>query len=52
MICLSCRIEKHLKTIQAIIEEQSGARISYLDGVIEIMTIGEGHKIVKNLIAL
>ncbi|MDJ0620581.1 MAG: Uma2 family endonuclease [Calothrix sp. MO_192.B10] len=43
---------QQFKTIQAIIEEQAGVRISYLDGVIEIMTIGEGHEIVKSLIAL
>ncbi len=43
---------KQFKTIQAIIEEQPGVRISYLDGVIEIMTIGEGHETVKSLIAL
>ncbi len=43
---------QQFKTIQAIIEEQPGVRISYLDGVIEIMTIGERHEIVKSLIAL
>ena len=43
---------QQFKTIQEIIKEQPGVRIFYLDGVIEIMTIGERHEIVKSLIAL
>ncbi|ELS00466.1 hypothetical protein Xen7305DRAFT_00001670 [Xenococcus sp. PCC 7305] len=54
---LSCVLPGHyswqqFKTIQGIIKEQPGVRIIYLDGVIEIMTIGEGHETVKSLIAL
>ena len=43
---------QQFKKIQAVIEEQPGLRISYLDGAIEIMTIGEVHETVKSLIAL
>ena len=38
--------------IKNIIAQQSGVKISYLDGKIEIMTIGEEHEIIKSLIGL
>lgn len=43
---------QHFKNLQALMEKQPGVRISYLDGVIELMTIGEKHEIIKSLIAL
>lgn len=41
---------EQFKTIQSIMEEQPGLKISYLDGVIEFMTIGEPHEIIKSMI--
>jgi len=40
------------KAIQAVMEQQAGLRISYLDGVIEFMTLGEYHESVKSMIAI
>jgi Uma2 family endonuclease len=38
------------KTIQGVIELQPGLRMTYLDGVIEFMTLGEYHESIKTLI--
>ena len=41
---------QQFKAIQGIIEKASGLKISYLDGVIEFMTLGEAHEIIKTII--
>jgi len=41
---------QQFKTIQALIETQTGLKISYLDGVIELMTLGETHETIKTMI--
>jgi len=38
------------KAIQGVMEQQSGLRMTYLDGVIEFMTLGEYHESIKTLI--
>ena len=43
---------QQFKALQGIIENASGLRISYLDGVIEFMTIGEPHEMLKKAIAM
>jgi Uma2 family endonuclease len=40
------------KVIQAVMESQAGLRITYLDGVIEFMTLGEYHESIKSMIAI
>jgi Uma2 family endonuclease len=40
------------KTIQGVIELQPGLRMTYLDGVIEFMTLGEYHETIKSMIAI
>ncbi|MBE9194366.1 Uma2 family endonuclease [Synechocystis sp. LEGE 06083] len=40
------------KAIQAVMEQQPGLRIVYLDGVIEFMTLGEYHESIKSMIAI
>ena len=40
------------KTIQAVMGQKSGLRITYLDGVIELMTLGEHHESIKSMIAI
>lgn len=43
---------QQFKVMQTVIEEQPGVRITYLDGVIELMTIGEQHEMIKSMIAI
>lgn len=43
---------EQFETIQSVIEQQSGVKISYLDGVIELMTLGEQHETIKSMIAI
>jgi Uma2 family endonuclease len=43
---------QQFKAIQSLIEQQPGVKISYLDGVIELMTLGEKHETIKSMIAL
>ncbi|MGB2924115.1 MAG: Uma2 family endonuclease [Limnothrix sp.] len=38
------------KAIQTVMGQQSGLRITYLDGVIELMTLGEQHESIKTII--
>ena len=38
------------KTIQGVMEQRPGLRITYLDGVIEFMTLGEYHESIKTII--
>jgi len=40
------------KAIQGLMEQQSGLRMAYLDGVIEFMTLGEYHETIKSMIAI
>ncbi|HAC63505.1 MAG TPA: hypothetical protein DCF68_08170 [Cyanothece sp. UBA12306] len=40
------------KAIQSLIEQQAGVKICYLDGVIELMTLGEEHEKIKSMIAI
>jgi Uma2 family endonuclease len=40
------------KAIQGLMEQQSGLRMAYLDGVIEFMTLGEYHETIKSIIAI
>ena len=40
------------KVIQEVMEQQTGLRITYLDGVIEFMTLGEYHESIKSMIAI
>ncbi|MBE9039205.1 Uma2 family endonuclease [Oscillatoriales cyanobacterium LEGE 11467] len=41
---------QQFKAIQASIEDVPGVRISYLDGCVEFMTVGEEHEILKTII--
>ncbi|MFM7441450.1 MAG: Uma2 family endonuclease, partial [Snowella sp.] len=41
---------ENFKAIQGVMERQSGLRMTYLDGVIELMTLGEYHESIKTLI--
>lgn len=43
---------QQFKTIQSLITEQGGLKIFYLDGVIELMTLGERHETIKSMIAI
>lgn len=43
---------QQFKTFQSLIEEQGGLKISYLDGVITLMSLGERHEIIKSMIAI
>lgn len=47
-----CYKWQDFKVIQNVIKIQPGVRITYLDGVIELMTIGETHETIKSLIAI
>jgi Uma2 family endonuclease len=43
---------ENFKAIQGLMEQQSGLRMTYLDGVIEFMTLGEYHETIKSMIAI
>lgn len=43
---------QQFKAIQSLMGQESGLRISYLDGVIELMTVGEPHEMIKSMIAV
>jgi Uma2 family endonuclease len=47
-----CYDWQQFKTMQSFLEEQSKIKISYLDGVIELMTLGEKHESIKSMIAI
>ncbi len=40
------------QTLEAIISEMPGLRISYIDGWVEIMTLSERHELLKKIIAI
>ena len=43
---------QQFKAIQALIDEVGGVRLSYLDGCVEFMTLGEKHEMLKKAIAI
>ncbi|NEP46061.1 MAG: Uma2 family endonuclease [Okeania sp. SIO2H7] len=43
---------QQFQTIQSVMENATGLKISYLDGVIELMTTGETHEMLKKAIAI
>lgn len=43
---------QEFKAIQALMEEVPGVRLTYLDGFIELMTIGEPHELIKKAISI
>jgi hypothetical protein len=47
-----CYVWQEFKAIQSLIAQQQGVKISYLDGVIELMTLGEEHETIKSMIAI
>ncbi|MDY6806285.1 MAG: Uma2 family endonuclease [Cyanobacteriota bacterium] len=50
---LPCRHDwQQFKAIQAAMENVPGLKISYLDGVVEFLTIGEEHETLKTIICL
>lgn len=47
-----CHTWQKFKAIQALMAEIPGVRISYLDGCVELMTIGEPHENIKSVLAI
>ncbi|XGV99441.1 MAG: Uma2 family endonuclease [Leptolyngbya sp. BL-A-14] len=47
-----CHSWQAFKAIQALMEEVPGIRLTYLDGFIEFMTIGEPHELIKKAISI
>lgn len=47
-----CHSWQEFKAIQALMVEIPGVRISYLDGCVELMTIGEPHENIKSVLAI
>lgn len=47
-----CYDWQQFKAMQSLFQQQSNIRISYLDGVIELMTLGETYETVKSMIAI
>lgn len=45
-------IWQEFEALEALLVESPGLRITYLDGLIEIMTLGEPHEIIKKSIAI
>ncbi len=43
---------QQFKAIQELMADIPGLRLSYLDGCIEFMTIGEQHELIKKTIAI
>ncbi|MCL1465188.1 Uma2 family endonuclease [Argonema galeatum] len=43
---------QQFKAIQALMDEVGGVRLSYLDGCVEFMTLGENHEMLKKAIAI
>jgi Uma2 family endonuclease len=43
---------KEFETLETLLAESPGLRITYLDGSIEIMTLGEAHEQIKSLIGM
>lgn len=47
-----CYDWQQFKAMQSLFQQQSNIRISYLDGVIELMTLGEIQETIKSMIAI
>lgn len=47
-----CYDWQQFKAMQSLFQQQSNIRISYLDGVIELMTLGEIQETIKSIIAI
>ncbi|MBD0390331.1 MAG: Uma2 family endonuclease, partial [Nostoc sp. C3-bin3] len=43
---------QQFKAIQSLMAEVPGVRVSYLDGCVEFMTLGEQHEAIKSVIAI
>lgn len=43
---------QQFKKLQALMEEVPGVRITYLDGCVEFMTVGEQHENIKSVLAI
>ncbi len=43
---------QQFKAIEALIDEVGGVRLSYLDGCVEFMTLGENHETIKSFLAI
>lgn len=43
---------QQFKAIQTLLAEVPGIRLSYLDGYVELMTIGEEHELIKSVLAI
>ncbi len=42
----------HNEALEALLTELTGLRITYLDGAIELMTVGEPHEMIKSLLGM
>lgn len=47
-----CYDWQQFKTMQSLLLQQSRIKVCYLDGVIELMTLGEEHESIKSMIAI
>ena len=45
-----CHSWQEFKAIQTLMEEVPGIRLTYLDGFIELMSIGEPHELIKSIL--
>ncbi|MBD2178873.1 Uma2 family endonuclease [Pseudanabaena sp. FACHB-1998] len=43
---------QQFKALESLLAESSGLRITYLDGWIELMTLGEPHELIKSLLGM
>jgi Uma2 family endonuclease len=43
---------KEFETLETLITDSTGLRITYLDGAIELMTLGESHELIKKSLAI
>ncbi|MCL1465190.1 Uma2 family endonuclease [Argonema galeatum] len=43
---------EQFKAIEALMDEVDGVRLSYLDGCVEFMTVGENHETIKSVLAI
>ncbi len=43
---------QEFEALEALLAESTGLRITYLDGAIELMTLGEPHELIKSLLGM
>ena len=43
---------QQFEALEALLAESTGLRITYLDGAIELMTVGEPHELIKSLLGM